>query len=399
MWPAPNGGTAGGTVPTGGGPAGSAPEPASVSARALPVEGALAPVPFTVADPPPDPLAPADDRVVPTGFPALDAILGPGGLVREAQVTLRGDASSGKTTLALRLVAEAQARGAIAAWLDLSRAFDPLEAVSRGVDLAWLLVLRAPDATEGLRLAGALLGGRAVEVLVADLPERMPMDREALLRRLAARARQAGVRLVTLEPAGLAPSLRGALAESAGVGLDLERRAWIRAGRDVVGQRTQVTVAKNRFGPPGRRVELEIRYADEGDRDRGIERLLDVLPHASTRRSPATSPPGPPSRPSSASTRRSPSTSPPGSSSTSPPRSPTASSSEIAIVGSTHETAPSRLAPPAPPARACVAPAPRSGRPGGSPLGRRTGPRLQSRSAPPGCAARDEPRGRARARA
>ena len=392
MWPSPNRGAAGGTASTGGDRGGPVPEPASVSARFFPVEGALAPVSVAVAAPSPDPLAPADDRVVPTGFPMLDAILGPGGLVREAQVSLRGDASSGKTTLALRLVAEAQARGAIAAWLDLARAFDPLEAVARGVDLAWLLVLRAPDATEGLRLAGALLGGRAIEVLVADLPEQMPINREVLLRRLAARARQAGARLVTLEPAGLAPSLRGALAESAGVGLDLERRTWIRAGRDVVGQRTQVTVAKNRFGPPGRRVELEIRYADEGDRARGIDRLLDALPHSPPPRlsaalltgsSPASLPVSLPPRPSSAS----------------PPGSSAASSSEIAIVGSTHETAPSRLATPAPPARACVAPAPRPGRPGGSPLGSRTGPRLQSRGAPPGRAARDEPRGRTRARA
>jgi RecA/RadA recombinase len=329
----------------------------------FPVEGALAPLP-SPAPPPPDPLAPLDDRVVPTGFPALDAILGPGGLVREAQVTLRGEGSCGKTTLALRLVAEAQARGAIVAWLDLGRAFDPLEAVGRGVDLAWLLVLRTPDSIEGLRLAGALLGGRAVEVLVADLPERMPVDREELLRRLAARARQVGARLVTLEPASLASSLRGALAESAGVGLDLQRRAWIRAGRDVVGQRTEVTVEKNRFGPPGRRVELEIRYLDEGDRDRGVERLLDTPPPPRSASPPAPSDPSP----------------------------------ERTIAVSTHATPPSRLAPPAPPARAHGAPASRAGRPGRSSLGPRTGARLQPLGAPARRAPGDDPRGGPRAR-
>ena len=380
--------------------------PATASARSFPVEGALAPVPLAVAEPSPDPLAPADDRVVPTGFPALDAILGPGGLVREAQVSLRGGASSGKTTLALRLVAEAQARGAIVAWLDLARAFDPLEAVARGVDLAWLLVLRAPDATEGLRLAGALLGGCAVEVLVADLPERMPIDREVLLRRLAARARQAGARLVTLEPAGLAPSLRGALAGSGRVGLDLERRTWIRAGRDVVGQRTQVTVAKNRFGPPGRHVELEIRYADEGDRGRGIDRLLDALPNTFASRSPASLRiSAPPLRPSSPS--------PPGSSvplflpgllprpsSASPPGSPAAPSSEIAIVGSTHETAPSQAGPTCPSgssvrrARSPIWPS------WGTPLGSRTGTRSAApRHAARACGAGMSLCGRARARA
>jgi len=75
------------------------------------------------------------ERIVRTGFPALDAILGPGGLPRSASVALRGDASSGKTTLALRLAAEAQADGAIVAWLDLARALDPVEAVARGVRL------------------------------------------------------------------------------------------------------------------------------------------------------------------------------------------------------------------------------------------------------------------------
>ncbi|HXQ96118.1 MAG TPA: hypothetical protein VN800_04270 [Candidatus Acidoferrales bacterium] len=345
--------------------AAAGPPSSSIGSVSFPVEGALAPLPH-LAPPSPGPLVPLDDRVVPTGFPALDAILGPGGLVREAQVTLRGEQSCGKTTLALRLVAEAQARGAIAAWLDLGRAFDPLEAVARGVDLAWLLVLRAPDTTEGLRLAGALLGGRSVEVLVADLPERMPVDREALLRRLAARARQVGARLVTLEPAGLASPLRGALAESAGVGLDLQRLAWIRAGRDVVGQRTEVMVEKNRFGPPGRRVELEIRYVDEGDRERGVERILDI--------------PSPPPR------------------SASPPVPSIAHLPETIIAVSTHATSPSRLAPSAPPTRARGAPASRAGRPGRPPLGSWPGARLQPRGSSARGASRDDARGGSRAR-
>ena len=63
-----------------------------------------------------------DDRVVPTGFAALDAILGVGGVPRVATVSLRGDHSSGKTTLALRLAAEAQAGGSIVAWVDVARA-------------------------------------------------------------------------------------------------------------------------------------------------------------------------------------------------------------------------------------------------------------------------------------
>ena len=151
--------------------------------------------------------------VISTGFPALDAILGPSGLPPEASVAVRGGPSSGKTTLALRCVAEAQASGDIVAWLDLGRAFDPVEAVGRGVDLRWLLVIRPADAQEGLGLAGALLTGRCVGLLVVDLPARLRARLDDQLRRLAAHARRVGARLVVLEPAslsGLAWSSAGA---------------------------------------------------------------------------------------------------------------------------------------------------------------------------------------------
>lgn len=243
-----------------------------------PTSGALALLPAPEVDPPFSPIP--DAEVVPTGFPALDAILGMGGLPRRATASFRGDASSGKTTLALRCVTAAQAAGAIVAWLDLGRAFDPLEAAVRGVDLRWLVVLRPADPEEGLRLAGALVSGRAVDLLVLDLPARLPATHEALLRRLAAHARRIGVQLLVLEPAALVPALHGALAEAAGLRLELVRAGWIRLGRDVVGQRTAVTVAKNRYGPPGRHVELEIRYLDDGERAAGVARLLDAASQA-----------------------------------------------------------------------------------------------------------------------
>src|SRR4029079_16506921 len=97
---------------------------------ATPTIGALAAVPLHE----PEPFVPADDgRIVPTGFAALDAILRPGGLPRTASVAMHGDASSGKTTLALRLAAEAQAGGSIVAYLDLARAFGPVGTGARGV--------------------------------------------------------------------------------------------------------------------------------------------------------------------------------------------------------------------------------------------------------------------------
>jgi hypothetical protein len=246
------------------------------------VVGALATAPLP-AEPPDDPseIAPSPgseprtgvERVVRTGFPSLDAIVGPGGLPRSASVALRGAPSSGATTLALRLVAEAQADGAIVAWLDLARALDPVEAAARGVRLDWLVVLTPDTLDEGLSIAGMLLAGRSVDVLVIDLPPRpnpgtTPAKVSARLRRLAALARRAETLLVALEPPGLTPGLTTAVAESTGLRLELRRRSWIRLGRDVVGQRTEALVARSRYGPPGRRAELRILYAEGGDRDR-----------------------------------------------------------------------------------------------------------------------------------
>jgi RecA/RadA recombinase len=247
------------------------------------VEGALAvaPLPHEAPSPmgTPSLARPAAVPVVGTGFPALDALLGPGGVPRTASLALRGRPSSGRTTLALRLLAEAQAGGAIGAWLDVDRVFDPVEAVARGVRLEWLVVLAPADLDEGLALAGSLLGARAVDLLVVDLPARLgraarPGGGAARvaerLTRLTALARRAGTMLVVLDGAERSGAERDGtdpLTAAVGLRLDLVRRSWIRLGRDVVGQRTEVTIARNRFGPPGRRAEIRILYAEGGPRD------------------------------------------------------------------------------------------------------------------------------------
>jgi recombination protein RecA len=212
--------------------------------------------------------------VISTGFPDLDAILGPSGLPPEASVIVRGGPSSGKTTLALRTIAEAQADGDIVAYLDLTRAFDPVEAVGRGVDLHWLLVIRPASIQEGLSLAGSLLSGRCLGLLVVDLPARSPARADDQLRRLAAHARRVGARLVVLEPSSLGGSVQAALAGSTSLRLELERRSWLRLGRDVVGQRTAVAVTKNRYGPPGLSVDLDIHYLADGERALATHRLV-----------------------------------------------------------------------------------------------------------------------------
>lgn len=285
---------------------------------------ALAPAPVPAespsATPAPPPAPLPDDRVVGTGFAALDAILGPGGLPRSASVAIRGDGSSGRTTLALRVAAEAQALGSVVAWLDLSRSFDPVEAVTRGIRLEWLVVITPASLDEGLSIAGSMLAGRSIDMLVLDLTggRLARTDRPAKiadrLHRLTALARRAETLLLILDAPGPGTRDRGrpggdrrsagglttAVDQSTGIRLELARRSWVRLGRDVVGQRTEALVAHNRHGPPGRTATLRILYADGGERDACLAHdplLIDVLePSARLPKrpaDPATTPDGP----------------------------------------------------------------------------------------------------------
>jgi RecA/RadA recombinase len=228
-----------------------------------------------------------DSRVIHTGFAALDAILGPGGLPKSASVAIRGDGSSGRTTLSLRVAAEAQAQGSVVAWLDLSRSFDPVEAVARGIRLEWLVVITPASLDEGLSIAGSLLAGRSVDMLVLDLPggRLAKTDKPARvadrLHRLAALARRAETLLLILDAPGLKGGLATAVDQSTGIRLELARRSWVRLGRDVVGQRTEALVAHNRHGPPGRKATLRILYAEGGERDACLAHdalLIDQAP-------------------------------------------------------------------------------------------------------------------------
>ena len=249
---------------------GSAAVRVGVGADRPQVDGALA---LEAVAEPVEAAAALPDEVIPTGFARLDALLGTGGLPRGVSASFRGARSSGKTTLALHCLAQAQARGGIVAFLDLCRIFDPLEAVARGVDLRWLLVLRPADADEGWALAAALVAGRQIDLLVVDLPERLRPANDAPLRRLAAHARRSSVRMIVLEPHNLAAAVHGALAESVALRLELEPRGWLRAGRDIVGRCVAVNVAKNRFGLPGRQTEIEIRYLADGEHAAGLARF------------------------------------------------------------------------------------------------------------------------------
>jgi hypothetical protein len=151
--------------------------------------------------------------------------------------------------------------------------------VARGVQLDWLVVLTPGSLEEALAMAAMLLQDRTVDLLLLDLQSRA-LDGSRLsaanlaerFGRLAALARRAGVQLIVLEPPSLPSTLASALTQVAALRLELSRRAWIRLGRDVVGQRTEVRVARDRFGPPGRAAELRILYAEGGLRDACLTR-------------------------------------------------------------------------------------------------------------------------------
>ncbi len=305
-------------------------EPSPVS-RPLPGEPARDPAPAPARD---------VDRAIPTGFTELDALLAAGGLPRTGTVALRGAGSSGATTLALRAVAEAQAGGALVAWVDLSRCLDPVEAVARGVRLEWLAVLVPESAGEALAMAGSLLQARAVDVLVLDLAcggraraaaarpaaaaspaaarpaarGRRPPRLVDQLARLVAFARRAGTLLLVLEPGDAAAPARAAL-DGAGLRLELRRTGWIRLGREVVGQRTEVRVAKDRHGAPDRRTILRLLYAEGGPRDGCLARdeLLAEEPVApgAARPGAAAQRSGPPGHPAAARPTAAPATFPP----------------------------------------------------------------------------------------
>lgn len=228
--------------------------------------------------------------VASTGFRAIDGLIG--GLPSHGTVSLVGDPSSGTTTLALRSMAAAQAAGAIGAWLDLPGRFDPLEAAARGVDLRWLVVVRPRSPDDGMRIAGSLVASRSVDLLVLDLPPRLPPGQAGLLRQLAAHARRMGARVLAIGSGALAPSARDALAEASHLRLALAHREWVRVGREVVGQRVTVTVEKDRGGAPGRAVDIVIHYPPDGERGPAIARALaeDIGPPG------AAAPSGPPAR-------------------------------------------------------------------------------------------------------
>ena len=203
---------------------------------------------------------------LPTGFAALDAALAGGGPLRGQIAHLLGAPTSGKTTLALKIMANGQARGDPALYIDLGRALDPDYARRCGVDLERFALVWPGSAALGLALARDLVALGSVGVVVLDATwgaGRAGGVSVAAQRLAAAVSRSSTVFLCLTGPGGLTP----VLAPYAGLRLRLARGAWRRAGRDVSGYETHVTILKDSGAAPGRAVTIRVAFDQtvEGD--------------------------------------------------------------------------------------------------------------------------------------